>query len=102
MACRQSSSVIAAQSLEHFYTASIKLSNKITGTEITLAAILDSGFGGYVMVTRETYQALELSLMEAHEDQFPTHTTMARAIVLRTSLAQVEIAENPAHRGYNT
>ncbi|MEM4410956.1 MAG: hypothetical protein QXT61_04545 [Candidatus Caldarchaeum sp.] len=77
---------------EKFHTTILKLRNIITGSETLFTAVIDTGFDGYVMLTRETYQSMQLSLSEAPEDEFPVYRTMVGTVVFRKSIAKAELA----------
>ncbi|MCS7133634.1 MAG: hypothetical protein NZ921_02405 [Candidatus Caldarchaeum sp.] len=80
-------------SQENAYVIKLTLRNLVTGDETTLEAVIDTGFDGYVMLTRENYAKLQLSLTEAPEEQFPFYRTLAGTVVFRKSIAQLTLAE---------
>ncbi|MEM4303955.1 MAG: hypothetical protein QXQ70_08695 [Candidatus Caldarchaeum sp.] len=77
---------------EKFHTTILKLRNIITGSETSFTAVIDTGFDGYIMLTHEAYQSMQLSLSEASEDEFPVYRTMAGTVVFRKSIAEAELS----------
>jgi clan AA aspartic protease len=74
------------------YAVPVVLSNVITGRSVSIAAVIDTGFDGSIMVDSETYGSLQLELSEKPEGQFPAYRTFSGTVLFKSSLSRAKIA----------